>query len=160
MASLRPVTQDEHARRAEDRQSSPDEAARHADEVTRHADEAARHADEAARHADEAAQRTQEAAEHSDGQAEHRDEPTHQEEPQRDEPLAVISLVLGITGLVVGFITIYGLRGITLALGIVAVILAATAVRRATTSEERGTAFGGIALGLVTLVVGIVVVSR
>ena len=112
--------------------------------------------DERDQAADEAAASHGEPGEHPDDAM----EPAHEQQtPQRDEPLAVISLVLGMTGLVVGVITIYGLRGVTLALGIVAVILAATAVRRAATTQERGTAYGGIVLGLVTLVVGIVVVN-
>jgi len=111
--------------------------------------------DEHAQAADEAAG-SHEPGEHPDDAM----EPAHEQQtPQRDEPLAVLSLVLGMTGLVVGVITIYGLRGVTLALGVVAVILAATAVRRAATTQERGTAYGGIVLGLVTLVVGIVVVN-
>ena len=77
-----------------------------------------------------------------------------------NEPLGVASVLLGIVGLFLGIVTIYGVRGVALALGIVAVILAGTALRRATTQQERGTAYGGIVLGAVTLAVGVVVVSR
>jgi FtsH-binding integral membrane protein len=77
-----------------------------------------------------------------------------------NEPLGVASVLLGIVGLFLGIVTIFGVRGVALALGIVAVILAGTAVRRASNEQERGTAYGGLVLGTVTLVVGIVVLNR
>ena len=81
------------------------------------------------------------------------------EDDQRNEPLGGASVVLGIVGLFLGIVTVFGVRGIALALGLVALILAATGLRRATTKQERGTAYGGLALGALTLAVGIVVVS-
>jgi hypothetical protein len=68
--------------------------------------------------------------------------------------------LLGIVGLFIGIVMVFGVRGVALALGLVAVILAATGLRRATTAQERGTAYGGLALGALTLAVGILVVSR
>lgn len=83
----------------------------------------------------------------------------HEDEPS-NEPLGVASIVLGIVGLFVGIVTVFGVRGVALALGLVALILGATGLRRATNAQERGTAYGGLALGALTLAVGIVVVSR
>ena len=78
----------------------------------------------------------------------------HEEEREASEGLGVASLVVGTIGLFVGLLTILGLRGIALSLGIVAVVLAAVSWRRATTGGQRGTAYGGLALGLVTLTIG------
>ena len=83
----------------------------------------------------------------------------HEDEPG-NEPLGVASVVLGIVGLFLGIVTIFGIRGVALALGIVAVVLAGTGLRRATNQSERGTAYGGLVLGAVTLVVGLVVIGR
>ena len=77
-----------------------------------------------------------------------------------NESLGVASVLLGIVGLFLGIVTIFGVQGVALALGIVALILAGTALRRATNQQERGTAYGGLVLGAVTLVVGIVVIGR
>ena len=77
-----------------------------------------------------------------------------------NEPLGIASVLLGIVGLFLGIVTIFGVRGVALALGIVGLILAGTGLRRATNKQERGTAYGGAVLGAVTLVVGIVVLSR
>ena len=81
------------------------------------------------------------------------------EDEQGNEPLGVASIVLGIVGLFIGIVMVFGVRGVALALGLVAVILAGTGLRRATNAQERGTAYGGLALGALTLVVGILVVS-
>ncbi len=78
----------------------------------------------------------------------------HEEEHDASEGLGVASLVVGTIGLFVGLLTILGLRGVALSLGIVAVVLAAVSWRRATTGGQRGTAYGGLALGLVTLTIG------
>lgn len=78
----------------------------------------------------------------------------HEEEREASEGLGVASLVVGTIGLFVGLLTILGLRGIALSLGIVAIVLAAVSWRRATTGGQRGTAYGGLALGIVTLTIG------
>jgi uncharacterized membrane protein HdeD (DUF308 family) len=82
------------------------------------------------------------------------------DDEQSNEPLGVASIVLGVVGLFVGIVMVFGIRGIALALGLVALILGGTGLRRATNAQERGTAYGGLALGALTLAVGIVVVSR
>ena len=78
----------------------------------------------------------------------------HPEDEEASDGLGVASLVDGTIGLFVGLLTILGLRGVALSLGIVAVVLAGVALRRATTGGQRGTAYGGLALGLVTLTIG------
>ena len=78
----------------------------------------------------------------------------HHEDEEASEGLGVASLVVGTIGLFVGLLTILGMRGVALSLGIVAVVLAAVSWRRATTGGQRGTAYGGLALGLVTLTIG------
>lgn len=78
----------------------------------------------------------------------------HHEDEEASDSLGVTSLVLGTIGLFVGLLTVLGARGVALSLGIVAVILACVSLRRATTGGQRGTAYGGIALGLVTLTIG------
>ncbi len=82
------------------------------------------------------------------------------DDEQSNEPLGVASVVLGIVGLFLGIVMVFGVRGVALALGLVTLILAATGLRRATNKQERGTAYGGLALGALTLAVGILVVSR
>jgi len=68
--------------------------------------------------------------------------------------IGITSLVVGTIGLFVGLLTVLGARGVALSLGIVSFILAGVALRRADTGAERGTAYGGLALGLVTLTIG------
>ncbi len=82
------------------------------------------------------------------------------DDEQSNEPLGVASIVLGIVGLFLGIVMVFGVRGIALALGLVTLILAGTGLRRATNKQERGTAYGGLALGALTLAVGILVISR
>ena len=77
-----------------------------------------------------------------------------QEDEEASDSLGVASIVMATIGLFVGLLTVLGLRGVALSLGIVAVVLAGVALRRATTSGQRGTAYGGLALGLVTLTIG------
>ena len=78
----------------------------------------------------------------------------HQEDEEASDNLGVTSLVLATIGLFVGLLTVLGLRGVALSLGIVAVVLAGVALRRATTGGQRGTAYGGLLLGLVTVTIG------
>ena len=90
--------------------------------------------------------------------AEHEQQEEHKEEREASEGLGVASLVVGTIGLFVGLLTVVGLRSIALSLGIVAVVLACVSWKRATTGGQRGTAYGGLALGLVTVFIGTIVI--
>ena len=81
----------------------------------------------------------------------------HVEDEEASDNLGVASIVMATIGLFVGLLTVLGLRGVALSLGIVAVVLALVALRRAVSGGQRGTAYGGLALGLVTLIIGLIV---
>ena len=71
--------------------------------------------------------------------------------PTSDD-LGLASLAAASVGLSVSTVTIWGLRGIGVSLGIIAVVLAGVSYWRAgTSSSGRGMAYGSLALGLVTL---------
>ena len=70
------------------------------------------------------------------------------------------SLVAGALGLFVGFIILFGPRGVVLSLGIVATLLACISRLRAVNPSERSSAVGPVALGVGTIVLGLVVALR
>ncbi len=80
--------------------------------------------------------------------------------PTSDD-LGLASLAAASVGLSVSTVTIWGLRGIGVSLGIIAVVLAGVSYWRAgTSSSGRGMAYGSLALGLVTLGVALWVAGK
>ena len=88
------------------------------------------------------------------------DEADEVEDRHVSQGMLFASLVAGAAGLFVGLIILFGPRGVVLSLGIVATLLALISWRRAVSASERSSALGPIALGVGTIVLGLVVATR
>ena len=85
------------------------------------------------------------------------DEADEVEDRNVSEGMLFASLFTGALGLFVGLIILVGPRGVVLSLGIVSTVLALISRRRAVSDSERSSAIGPLALGLGTIVLGVVV---